>query len=287
MSGPVERFEADWLTLREPADHVARAEALTEGLAVWCAARTGGRRPLRVVDLGSGTGSNLRWLAPRLAARPEVPQAWTLVDHDAGLLARARRLSEAHPPGGAASVTTLAAPLTGVGGRLDPALAEVIAGADVVTASALLDLLSASALHAVVDATVRAGAAALLALSYDGTIVWTPSDADDDRVRDAVNAHQRRDKGTGPALGPTAGDAAAEAFGSVGYRVESAGSAWVLGPAEVALAGALLDGWSTAATEQAPHDADRLVSWAARRREVLGGAFELRVGHLDVLALPA
>ena len=80
----METFDADWLTLREAADRRARDETLPERL---CAAwrRRGWSR---VVDLGSGTGANLRYLAPRLPSG----QRWTLVDHDPRHLDRLRRL---------------------------------------------------------------------------------------------------------------------------------------------------------------------------------------------------
>src|SRR5262249_24711314 len=68
MSG----FQASWLDLREAADHRARspsiASALTDALGM--------RRSIRVVDLGCGTGSNVRATAPLLG--PE--QTWTLID---------------------------------------------------------------------------------------------------------------------------------------------------------------------------------------------------------------
>ncbi len=71
----------DWLALREPVDHRSRAADLVAPLAEWW-----GSRPVqRVLDLGSGTGSNLRYLAPRLAGEQE----WTLVDRDAALLDQA------------------------------------------------------------------------------------------------------------------------------------------------------------------------------------------------------
>src|SRR5215510_5410508 len=74
MSG----FSADWLDLREPADHRSRNRKLALALAK----HFDGWRPITVVDLGSGTGSNLRATAPLLG--PE--QHWTLVDIDTGLL---------------------------------------------------------------------------------------------------------------------------------------------------------------------------------------------------------
>src|SRR4051812_3168779 len=74
---------ASWLALREPADVAARSAALADAVA----ARLGGVRPLRIVDLGTGTGSNVRYFAPRL---PDG-QEWLIVDRDPGLLAEARR----------------------------------------------------------------------------------------------------------------------------------------------------------------------------------------------------
>ncbi|HKH34927.1 MAG TPA: hypothetical protein VKA80_12340, partial [Beijerinckiaceae bacterium] len=61
MSG----FSADWLALREPADHRARNRELLAQLR----ARFAGQEAVTVVDLGSGTGSNLRACAPQLAPR--------------------------------------------------------------------------------------------------------------------------------------------------------------------------------------------------------------------------
>ena len=77
-----ETFTPNWLALREPVDDRSRAADLMAPLAEWW----GGRSSRRVLDLGSGTGSNLRYLAPRLPGEQE----WTLVDRDAALLDRAR-----------------------------------------------------------------------------------------------------------------------------------------------------------------------------------------------------
>ena len=77
---------ADWLALREPADAAARSAELADRLTL--------RPPLLVHDLGSGTGSMARWLAPRLP----TPQHWVLHDRDAALL----KLAVADPPGPAA-----------------------------------------------------------------------------------------------------------------------------------------------------------------------------------------
>jgi SAM-dependent methyltransferase len=261
-----ETFEESWLELREPLDHRSRSSELLAPLRAWWDLQSGGE----VLDLGCGTGSNLRYLAPHLPSATR----WTLIDHDAGLLSR---LTSA---GGAITLRAVRRDL----GEWD--MGEVDR-AQLVTASALLDLVSERWLVSLVDACARAGAAALFALSYDGRIEWRDADPDDALVTDAVNAHQRRDKGFGPALGPTASATAEQLFRARGYEVLARPSDWVLGGAHAALADALIEGWAGAATEQRPEHAERVRAWAARRRRA--GArtdLTLRVGHQDVLALP-
>ena len=64
---------AQWLALREPFDIAARSVALTEAVA----RALPQNRAVRIVDLGTGTGSNLRYLARHFPA----DQRWTLVDN--------------------------------------------------------------------------------------------------------------------------------------------------------------------------------------------------------------
>ncbi len=261
-----ETFSAEWLALREPVDHRSRPAELVGRLAEWCARRS----RLRVLDLGCGTGSNVRYLAPKLPA----VQEWTLLDRDEALLARVE-----------APVGTSVRPLRGT--LEAEGLAEV-AGADAVTASALLDLVSDTWLGALADACEKGGCAALFALTYDGTFEWLDGgDPVDAAVRDAVNAHQRRDKGLGPALGPAAARRAEALFGERGYRTWLSASPWVLGPEDAALVRSLIEGWASAAAEQRPEEADRVRAWAERRRAGSTGQHSrLVVGHLDLLALP-
>ncbi|HSM22691.1 MAG TPA: hypothetical protein VK876_10850 [Rubrivivax sp.] len=162
--------------------------------------------------------------------------------------------------------------------------------ARLVTASALLDLVSAAWLQRLVAAAATARVALLMALSVDGRHRWTPGDADDAAVAALFRAHQQRDKGfDGPALGTAAAPALVLALRRCGYRVHSAPSDWLLdGRHDVqalALQRALVDGIATAALEQAPASAARVQAWR-QRRLALAPRSVLRVGHLDVLALP-
>ena len=266
---PSETFDADWLTLREPADHRARAEAHLEGLLRWWVRRGGSR----IVDLGSGTGSNLRYLSPRLPGA----QAWTLVDQDAELLARA---AVGAPSSGVRVVSV-------IGDLADEGLTEA-AQADLVTGSALLDLVSGEWVLNLVRTCRDAHAAALFTLTYDGSVKWGgATDPSDTLVLEAVNAHQRTDKGVGPALGPTATEFARDAFAAAGFQTRVRPSPWTLGPADAVLTAALLEGWAAAATEQRPECAQDIAAWADRRRGTIErGSFALTVGHADLLALP-
>lgn len=250
-------FSAEWLALRESADAAARSTELADAFA------PGARR---IVDLACGTGANIRFLAPRLPRASD----WLAVDNDARLLAALA------PPAGA-KVSTL--PLD-----LAHALDELpLAGRDLVTASALLDLVSAPWLARLAARCAEAGADALFALTYDGRIEWSPGDEGDGHVRELINRHQLRDKGFGAALGPGAGPAVVATLSALGYDVRTAPSDWNVGPESPALQTALINGWALAAAEVAPGDGDALREWAKRRRaHVAAGASRLRVGHLDV-----
>ena len=265
-----ETFTPDWLALREPMDHRSRAADLVTPLADWLESRPS----RRVLDLGSGTGSNLRYLAPRLPGE----QQWTLVDRDAALLGRAT---------GAAVAVPEVARVTQVQGELDPRGLALVPGADLVTASALLDLVTQEWLERLVAACRAAGSAVLLSLTWDGSMTWHDPDPDDALVAEAVRNHQLRDKGMGPALGPAAGAVAERAFRSAGYDTRLRPSPWSLSVDDASLAQALVDGWAAAATEERPAESRLIQDWAERRRATIATQFKLEVGHVDLMALPA
>jgi glycosyltransferase involved in cell wall biosynthesis len=305
-----EGFAASWLALREPHDHAARAASLTMRLGVFLRAQgpPGPGPRLRILDLGCGTGSTLRYLAPRLGGA----QDWMLVDNDARLLA------SLPPPDriGTAADTGLHLRLSPVSMDLAEDIDRVaLADVDLITASALLDLVSARWLDRLVAAAVGAGGAGngtdreaecgtgpetgprsgparapamLLALSYDGVITWQPTHPDDDWATGLFNRHQRGDKGFGPALGPSAADEALRRLREAGYEVTSAPSPWRLGAADVAIQREFLAGLAGAAAALAEAaDADRLRAWVECRQAWLEeGISAVEVGHQDLLALP-
>jgi hypothetical protein len=263
------RFAHDWLTLREPYDRAARSGALADRFATAL-----GPAP-RVIDLGCGTGANLRYLAPRVAAHE---QRWLCLDRDRDLLAGADMALDRwrREAGWRGEVRFEALDLAA---GLD-SLAPDGAG---VTASALLDLTSAAWLDRLA-ARCRC-APVLIALSFDGRLSWHPALAEDDMVRDRFLAHQRTDKGFGPALGPDAAAHLAGRLEATLHRVTTAASDWQLGPCDRPLLEAMLDGVIAAAG--AIREDHQLAGWAAQRRlQLARGELRLTVGHVDLLALP-
>ena len=263
------RAGADWLVLREPADAEARSAALVDELLGHLPSG-----PVTVHDLGSGTGSMLRWLSPRLP----VPQHWVLHDRDAELL----DLATGRAPAGRNPVVVETRH-----GDLTHLRAEELGDATLLTASALLDMMTADELGRLVDLCARVGRPVLLALSVTGEVSLAPGDPLDAEVREAFNDHQRRDLGAGRLFGPDAVTEAVASLDRLGFDVRTGPSPWRLGPAHAALTRAWLQGWVGAACEQEPDLAGPAASYVERRlAELASGRLAVTVGHLDLLALP-
>jgi len=258
MSG----FSAAWLALREPADAAARSSALVDFIA-----RASVGRPFqgRLIDLGGGTGANIRYLAPKLPA----PQLWTIIDNDASLLDRAP-----------AHVTRHQADLNTV---VDE---QLFSGSSLVTASALLDLVSERWLARLIARCNAAGASVLFALSYDGRISCSPEEPEDEDVRQLVNLHQKGDKGFGPALGPDAAARAVQLLVEAGYTTRQEQSDWTLTAESRMLQRELLSGWADAASAIAPDRKTAIAGWRRRRlAHVDAGQSRILVGHVDVAGI--
>jgi hypothetical protein len=264
-------FSAAWLRLREPIDHAARSATLTREVL-----RALPPDRLRILDLACGTGSNLRYLGGQIVnfnSETSLTPDWLLVDHDPALLA----LVPSAP-----DVSVVEHDL----GSLENHLFE---DRSLVTASALLDLVSESWLRELALRCRAHRAAALFALTYDGRMTFEPEESEDALVRDLVNRHQKTDKGFGPALGPGAVGAAADLFRSMDYVVQTASSDWVLSriSAPDELQHQLIEGWAEAAAAIAP-DRKAIDGWRTRRLEhVVNGRSRVTVGHQDLAAVPS
>lgn len=277
-------FSAQWLALREPADHRARDQALQQRLCVQLTAlaRTE-QRVIHLIDLGCGSGSNLRALA---AALP-FAQHWTLVDYDPLLLAAAR----AALLGWADRVVSDAGTLTLIKNnqtieidfvQIDLArdIERVLAWpADVITAAAFFDLVAEAWLVRFCQAL---RVTLYTVLTYDGTEQWLPPHPSDSAILKAFHAHQQTDKGFGVAAGPNAALIMERELAARGFGVTLAPSPWQIDRSETAFIEALASGSAGAVRKTGLVEAAQVEQWLAARI----AAEHCTVGHWDILATP-
>ncbi len=273
MSTQPVRVSGQWLALRESADARARSPELVQAVRRCLPAD----RPAVIYDLGCGTGAMGRWLAPQLAG----PQHWVMYDRDAELLARAI----ADPPRLDADrrKVTVEARQRDIS-RLEP---SDLVDASLVTASALLDIMTTDELDRFVTICAAAGTPVLICLSVTGRVELAPADPLDQHISEAFNAHQRRTTADGHRHGPDAVAAAVEAFRALGAHVVVRPSPWRLdtGNGDAALAAAWLAGWIGAACTQRPELTDAATPYVERRLQAAeSGRLRITVHHEDLLA---
>ncbi|HXZ00534.1 MAG TPA: class I SAM-dependent methyltransferase [Stellaceae bacterium] len=286
-------FSLDWLRLRAPVDRAARDPALASRFAQ--ALRRPADRPVRLVDLGAGTGANARALAPVVGG----DQDWLLAESDPVLLGfcAAEQIAWAAREGygvekeaGAVVIRAGAARWRFAARRVDLAgeLAQCLAEPyDGLAFSALADLASAAWIDALAAQLERRRMPLLSSLMVDGRRQWHPPAAEDALVRDAFAAHQRRDKGLGPALAGAAPVYLGARLAAAGFAVATAASDWRIGPDQPAMLAAVLEAERRAAREERPEAAALIDLWAEQRRAALASAsLSLAIGHRDLLARP-
>lgn len=265
-------FTADWLALREPADHRARDAKLRDEAASFLS----GRSHVTIVDLAAGTGSNLRAFAPFV----DAAQDWILVDVDASLIAAAQERSAAWavlqkparlPNMAFRRIDLSVQPGTALDGKID-----------IVTAAAFFDLVSNDWIATFCDELSRRRLSLYAALTYSGQEIWTPSHPFDGAALAAFHRHQKRDKGFGPAAGPDAAQVLQQCLLARGYRISSGYSPWRLGQDDRELITALADGAARAIGETGADDPSTVESWRQARRVAT-----CEIGHIDLFATPA
>jgi hypothetical protein len=267
------RYSPSWLELRERADAEARATGLLEPLRHYLA----GVPTLVVRDLGSGTGAMQRWTAAQLKG----PQRWILHDRDPDLLAEAwGRAADTAADGAPVVVETEQGDLT----RLT---AEDLAGTSLVTASALLDLLTLEDVDNLAAACCQAGVPALLTLSVSGRVEFDPVDPLDATLEAGFQEHLHHGVERRQLLGTEAGPATTEAFSRHGAKFWMQPSPWRLGPDQAPLMSEWLRGWVPAACARRPDLAEDADEYLRRRLSAAAaGTLRVTVHHVDVLALP-
>lgn len=263
-------FSIAWLNLREDADFAARDKTLATDVLNWLGQATDPVSPDRIiVDLGAGTGSTLRALT-KLGANNIV---WRLVDLDGKLLDEALRRH-----GKNVLIEDYQADLNVIG--------ELpLTGAHILSASALMDLVSADFIDGLIERISPRKTAVYAALNYDGTTSWTPAHPLDDKVLAAFNQDQRRDKGFGPALGPECTSYLQKALENKGYQVSIKPSPWQLTAKDQAMQNELIQGIAAALNTDKKVTESEIEDWKNFR---LANTSEgtCTIGHWDLLALP-
>jgi SAM-dependent methyltransferase len=287
MSG----FSPDWLAQREPLDAAARDAGLAHEFAAAIA-----HTPRRIIDLGAGTGANLRLLAPLIGG----DQDWLLIDNDPALLmAQQHEIARwaAQHGWGLSDATNGAVELCVGPARwrvrsqqldLQASLEQIaLPDCDGLTTTAFLDLVSLDWIDRLCRMLSRSPRPFLATLSVDGQRRWQPAMADDLRLHQAFEHHQRGDKGFGDALGIAAVDELAMRLDRLGFTVGTARSDWQISGEHSTLLGQMIDEALAVGCELEPDAASVFTDWAARRHsQVAVGALALTIGHRDLLALP-
>jgi SAM-dependent methyltransferase len=292
--------EYEWLLLRFEADRQSRAPSLLAS-----AQEHAGRcAPLRILDLGAGSGSNLLYLAPRL---PAAAQEWTLIDRDAALVSRVEASFAAMAPGIAGmelGAGELRAGDRTIRYRLE--IGDFLRGDggvfaqswDLVVANAVFDLLSAEQLARFFDRAVehwqRSRPPMYFTINLDYEFALEPAAAHDDAVRAVFHAHMQRQQGFGRALGAGSAQAMERIAAQRGLIVHTAPSPWRIGADQPRMLHANLDFVDHAVHEllaqpDAAEDRVRALSVAnldrwldERRAQIDRGELALSVGHHDL-----
>jgi SAM-dependent methyltransferase len=277
-------FSAQWLALREPADHRARDASLRDqvvhDLAHLSRVRPG---PIKFVDLGCGSGSNLRALAPHMPAT----QHWTLVDYDPALLsaAKAALVQWADQMVSDQDMLVLLKNDKHISVKflcedLSSHLEDVLAlPTDLLTAAAFFDLVAEDWLERFCG-LLRSPLYTVL--TYNGQEIWHPPEPMDAAMLKAFHAHQQTDKGFGAAAGPNAVNVMETLLKARGFAVSKAQSPWKLAAADCNLIEQLAIGSAGAVLETKQVSAEEVSAWKKSRSV----AQTCEIGHTDLYARP-
>ncbi len=264
--------EASWLTARVAADDLARQPTvstllpqLTEYL------RPGHDAVIRIIDLGAGSGANQRWLAPRLPFR----QRWVHLDHDPAILTHTH---------GAGRTELVVGGIDTLIDLLEHESVRPERPSTVITCAAVLDVLTRADLVVLCDLLAHKAVPALLSLSVTGEMSVEPSDADDDVLLEAFNAHQRRHG----RAGPDAPGLVVERCRETGIAVDDVATPWILDESSDPLfVMRFLRERVDAALAQDPTLRGVAANWLEHRlAEVTDSRCRINIGHRDLLILP-
>ena len=293
-AGPSSPEHGDWLDMRIAYDNTARTaslplvDAALEAVAghrettpvapAAPAAPAVEDRRLRICDIGAGTGNSALWFDTAFGERGITKRTWLLIDDDPDALTQAAARIGAVPdrPAETCRAETCRAPIAEL-----PRILDVGRPVDLITGSAVLDVLRPADAAALIDTLAATGAPGLFLLTITGDWHLNPVHPADRQIASAFAAHQQREGRLGAAAASHL-QAAAEA---AGMRVQSTASPWQLSAREDhAFLTRFLTDRVTAATEQDPGSAALFTAWLDDR--LADETLTVTVDHRDLLILP-
>ena len=302
-------FSSEWLSLREPIDHRSRNADIKSQVSKYFANfLVSPDQPLKVLDLGCGTGSNLRAVASLL---PDF-QHWTLTDHDLNLLYAARDALQQwsdtqlldsgvelegldqvpHSVSSLSSHRNKGEPrpmlLQYLGKTLKIEFCQIDLAIDIehllgrsydlVTAAAFFDLVSENWIKRFCE---NLQTAFYTALTYNGVEQWLPECHVDRDVLKAFHQDQKRDKGFGNATGPLATEVLVAYLKANQFVSEVASSPWILkGRSDLALMQSLAVGSADAVRRTGVLQESVIKQWIERNKPIE----RCEIGHCDLWA---
>jgi hypothetical protein len=288
------KFSTEWLSLREPIDHRSRNQDLQAQVINYLGkVKTVYPGSVRLTDLGSGTGSNLRALAPHL----NTVQHWTLTDYDEELLQAARTTlltwadSEIanHVLGSMVDPSTQIKPIFIIKENkkmtvefrcvdLNKDYRTILdEPADIITAAAFFDLVAEPWLS---QFCAYLSKPLYTVLTYDGIEKWSPPEIMDVDILKAFHQHQITDKGFGCALGPTASERMQSLLREYDFNTFCAASPWILDNQDHRLIEQLAIGTAGAVREINTIPNHLVDQWEQSRCQ----ASNCEIGHIDLFA---
>jgi hypothetical protein len=262
--------DPDWLAARVAADDAARAttvNTLLPELSRYLIEAAGPGGTVQIIDLGAGTGANQRWLAPRLPIR----QRWLHLDHNP-VISRSLPLP--------AETVIIDESVEALGQLLTKASGD----RQLVTCSALLDVLTTEQIRAVCRAVIDNRVPVFFSLTVTGGLTLSPADPHDQLLLAAFNDHQRRAGGAGPA----ATMLTLNLLRAAEFAVTTQETPWRLtAESGLAFVDQMLEERLAAAVAQDPALARPATAWLElRRAQLAAGLLRIELDHLDILGLP-
>ncbi|MBD8020625.1 glycosyltransferase family 4 protein [Brevibacterium gallinarum] len=271
-AGPSSPERGDWLDMRIAYDNTARTASLPLIDAALAALPDGGPG-LRICDIGAGTGNSALWFDAAFGDRGVTERDWLLIDDNPTALAQAAaRIAEAPER----RAETCRAPIAEL-----PRLLGVGRPVDLITGSAVLDVLRPADATALIDTLAATGAPGLFLLTITGDWHLDPVHPADAHIAAAFAAHQQREG----RLGADAAGHLQTAAEAAGMTVQTTASPWQLNAADDhAFLTRFLTDRITAATEYEPASADLFADWLNDR--LADASLTVTVDHRDLLILP-